>query len=124
MPRRPLILTIFGWFLILAGVVGFVFHFPVHRAWHPDDAWPLGLELILLIAGVFILRGQTWARWLAVAWIAFHVGLSFYHSVREVAVHTVVLLIFAGILFHPAANAWFRAVQAGRRRPPPDGAPL
>src|SRR5579872_5004770 len=122
MPRRPLILTIFGWFLILAGAVRFVAHFPVHRAWHRDDAWPLVLELILLAAGVFILRGRNWGRWLAVAWIAFHVGLSFYNSVREVAMHTAILLIFAWILFHPAANAWFRTVQAGSRLPPADPA--
>lgn len=122
MDKRPLILTIFGWFLILAGAVGLVAHFPMHRAWHPDDAWPLGLELILLAAGVFILRGQNWARWLAIGWIAFHVGLSFYNSLREVAVHAVILLIFAWILFHPAANAWFRAVQGGRRLPPADPA--
>jgi uncharacterized membrane protein HdeD (DUF308 family) len=120
MPKRPLILTIFGWFLILAGAVGFVAHFPLHRAWHSDDAWPLGLELILMIAGVFILRGHNWARWLAVAWIAFHVGLSFYHSLREVAIHTLILLIFVWILFHHAANVWFKA--RSQKQPPPNPA--
>lgn len=118
MPRRPLILTIFGWFLILGGAAGFVYHFPMHRAWQPDDAWPLSLELILLIAGVFILLGHNWARWMAVVWIGFHIGLSFYHSLGEVAVHTIILLIFAGILFHPAANAWFRARAGGATADP------
>ena len=122
MPKRPLILTIFGWFLILAGVVGFAAHFPLHRAWHSDDAWPLTLELILLIAGVFILRGQNWARWLAVVWIAFHVALSFYNSLRQVAVHTLILLIFVGILFHRAARAWFAAQSQRPPNPPPANA--
>jgi uncharacterized membrane protein HdeD (DUF308 family) len=109
MPKRPLILTLFGWFLILGGIIGFVFHFPMHRPWHPDDAWPLILEFILIVAGVFILRGQSWARWLAVAWIGFHVAISFYNSLREVAIHTLILLIFVWILFYPAATAWFKA---------------
>lgn len=118
MPKRPLVLTLFGWFLILAGAVGFAGHFPIHRAWHADDAWPLGLELILLVAGVFILRRQNWARWLAVAWIAFHVALSFYHSLREVAVHTLILLLFVGILYHRAARVWFNSPSSAPSRPP------
>lgn len=121
MPRRPLILTLFGWFLILAGVVGLVAHFPMHRAWHRDDAWPLLLELILMTAGVFILLGRNWARWLAVAWIALHVAVSFYSSLRQVAVHTLILLLFVWILFYPAASAWFRE-QSSARTPPPNSA--
>jgi uncharacterized membrane protein HdeD (DUF308 family) len=110
MRKRPLPLTIFGWFLILAGAAGFVFHFPAHRPpYHSDDFLPDLLELILLFAGVFILRGRNWARWLAIAWIAFHVALSFFHSFREVAVHALILLAFACILFYPAAQAWFQA---------------
>lgn len=110
MQPRPLILTIFAWLLILGGLVGFVFHFPAHRPpYHYDDFLPDLLELILLFAGVFILRGRNWARWLAVAWITFHVGLSFFHSLREVAVHTLILLAFACILFYPAAQTWFEA---------------
>ncbi len=34
-----------------------------------------------------MLRGSNWARWLALAWIAFHVFLSFLHSWQQVLVH-------------------------------------
>ncbi len=117
MPKRPLILTLFGWFLILGGAVGFVFHFPAHRPpFHSDDFLPDLFELILIVAGVFILRGRNWARWLALAWIAFHVALSFFHSLREVAVHTLILLAFAWILFRPTSRAWFQARAAFPQR--------
>jgi uncharacterized membrane protein HdeD (DUF308 family) len=119
MRPRPLILTLFGWFLILGGAVGFVFRFPAHRPpFRSEDFLPDILELILLLAGVFILRGRNWARWLAIAWIAFHVGLSFFHSLREVAVHTLILLAFACILFYPAAQAWFQAQSRVQRSGP------
>jgi hypothetical protein len=118
MLRRPLVLTIFGWFLILAGAVGFVAHFPMHRPGHADDAWPLGLELLLLAAGVFILRGHNWARWLALGWIAFHVAVSFYDSLSKVIAHTIILLIFVAILFNPAARAWFKAQSQAHTNPP------
>jgi hypothetical protein len=33
-------------------------------------------ELLALIAGIFRLRRHDWARWLALAWMAFHVKLT------------------------------------------------
>ena len=30
---------------------------------------------------------QNWARWLALAWIIFHVGLSLFHPIGELAFH-------------------------------------
>ena len=109
MVKRPVILTIFCCLLILLGAVGIVGHFPVHRAWHGDDAWPLGLELILITAAVFILRGHNWARWLALVWIAFHLAISFYDSVGKVIAHTIILLIFVAALFNPPVRRWFNA---------------
>ncbi|HUB17672.1 MAG TPA: hypothetical protein VL990_03495 [Acidobacteriaceae bacterium] len=122
MPRRPLILTLFGWFLVLFGAFGFVIHFPRHRPpFHSDDFWPDLLELVLMTAGIFILRGRNWARWLAIAWISLHIGLSFYNSLREVAVHTLILLIFVGILFCRPARTWFAAQsRAGAQASTPD----
>ena len=67
----------------------------------------LATELAALVAGVFLLRGANWARWLAIAWIAFHVALSF-GSLQRLVVHTVILLLFVYLLFRPSANAYFR----------------
>jgi hypothetical protein len=58
--------------------------------------------------GLGLLRGRNWARWLLVAWMVFHVGLSVYHSLAKVPMHSA---IFAPILYflfrHSSAN-WFR----------------
>ena len=32
-----------------------------------------------VVAGVFMLRGRNWARWLALAWMASHVAISVFH---------------------------------------------
>lgn len=110
MARRPLILTVFAWLLIALGAVGFVGHFPTHRPpFRSDDFLPDLLELILITAAVFILRGRNWARWLALAWIASHLAISFYDSRSKVIAHIVILLIFVGILFCPPVRAWFAA---------------
>ena len=107
MNKRPLAITVVAWLFIAIGVLGFVFHLPLHRAFHPDDLWPLGLELILLADGIFLLRRANWARWLFLAWMSFHVAI-FYSSLRLVAVHTLFLVVFGWILFRPASTAWFR----------------
>ena len=67
----------------------------------------LFVRLLAIVCGVFLLRGRDWARWLAMAWIAFHVGLSYFHSTAQMAFHAVVLVIFAVVLFQPAANRYF-----------------
>ncbi len=119
MLRRPLILTIFAWLLILLGAAGFVGHFPAHRPpYHSDDFLPDLLELILITAAVFILRGRNWARWLALAWITLHLAISFYDSRSKVVAHSIILLFFVGILFCPPARRWFRATSDAPREPP------
>ena len=55
-----------------------------------------------------MLRAFNWARWLAMAWIAFHVVLSFFHAWPEMAVHGVIFVAFAYFLFRPEANAFFQ----------------
>jgi membrane protein implicated in regulation of membrane protease activity len=54
-----------------------------------------------------MLRGSNWARWLAIAWLAYHVVLSAFHGWQETIVH---FLFFAGVaylLFRPNASAYF-----------------
>jgi hypothetical protein len=55
-----------------------------------------------------MMRGQNWARWLAVAWMAFHVILSAFHAVRELAIHSLFLAVIAWILFRPEGARYFR----------------
>jgi hypothetical protein len=64
------------------------------------------------VSGIFLLRGQNWARWLALAWIVFHVALSAFHPLRELAVHVVLCAFIALVLFRPAAGRYFRGAEA------------
>ena len=59
-----------------------------------------------------MLRGCNWARWLALAWIAFHVVLSAFHSLPEFALHAVLCAVFAYFLLRPDAALYFRPVPA------------
>lgn len=109
-PQRPLLITLLGWLLILVGAVEFVYRLTkVHRPLHPgDDLWVPLFELIILVSGIFLLRGSNWARWLAVAWIGFHIAVGFQYSVVQGVIHSAVFLFFVWLLFRPEVNTWFR----------------
>jgi uncharacterized membrane protein len=111
--KRPIGVLIVACLYIAVGGVGFVRHFPRPMVFHQDDVWVLLTELLAIIAGVFMLRGHNWARWLAIAWMAFHVALS-WPAVRELAVHTLILAAIAWLLFRTDARQYFaRARGAG-----------
>jgi uncharacterized membrane protein HdeD (DUF308 family) len=55
------------------GIGGFVAHFSARG--EPDWVWVEITELLAIVCGIFLLRGNDWARWLAGAWMAVHVVL-------------------------------------------------
>ena len=52
--------------------------------------------------------GHNWARWLLVAWLAFHVVVSGFHSLSEMAAHAVLLIVVAYFLFTPPDSKYFQ----------------
>jgi len=121
MNRRPLSITLLAWLYVVTGVVGLAYHatrFDVARPFDDDGLWILLVRLLAVVAGIFLLRGRNWARWLAVAWIAWHVGLSLFHPLMELVMHSVFLVVFVFILFRPPAAAYFRTA---RVKPLPGG---
>ncbi len=109
--KRPLSVTLIACLLMLSGAAGIAYHITDVRTWHPFPYEYIAILLIrvlAILAGSFMLRGNDWARWVALLWITFHLGISFFNDWRQVAVHTVVLAIFAYVLLRPAATAFFR----------------
>ena len=110
MNQRPLSVTILAWVYLAVGMAGFVTGLAGLRtrgAFPVDDVW---VELIQLaiVAGAFMLRGHDWARWVALAWMVFHVVLSAFHELREFAVHCLICGVIAWVLLRPAAARYFR----------------
>lgn len=106
---RPQLVTLVGWMLIALGAIECVYTATkVHRPVHPGDFGVPLFELIILVSGVFLLRGSDWARWLAVAWVGFHVVVGSLNSVPRGIVHGLIFLVFAWMMFRPEMNAWFR----------------
>jgi hypothetical protein len=109
--KRPMSVTILACVYLAVGVCGFAVHFRELLARHPDAVGIEVTEFTAIVCGVFLLRGHNWARWLALAWIAFHVILSAFHAIAELAVHALFCAVFAWLLLRPDAARYFRGVR-------------
>ena len=114
MNRRPLAVTIIGCLYIVVGAIGFAYHAAEFDTRHPFQSGFVWIELFRLIAivcGAYMLRGSNLARWLALAWMAYNVVLSAFHTLPELAIHTLFCVILAWFLFRPAVTRYFRAAR-------------
>lgn len=112
--KRPYEVTVAGWLFIVIGVL--------NTAWHlwkgALDLWMvpiLFLTVSAIVAGVFLLRGALWsrrARWLALAWVAFHVGVSALDSLSAALPHVVLLLVIGYVLLGPPTSQYYQQGQA------------
>lgn len=113
--KRPLSVTLLGCAYLAVGAGGMLAHFPGFHSWRYDDLLVEFTELLALLGGALILTGKSRARWLAVAWMAFHVILSAFHSAPETALHGFFLALIVWVLFRPAAARYFRPVSSHAR---------
>ena len=111
MNKRPVSVTILALLYLMVGAVGFVVHgreILARHAFHYDDALIELTEVIAFVCGVCMLQGRNWARWLALAWMAFHVAFSFFDSPQKAAVHVLFFVLIAYFLFRPDARTYFQ----------------
>jgi hypothetical protein len=107
--------TILACVYLAVGTAGFVYHwrdFRARRSFQDDAIWIEVTEVLAVVCGGYLLRGQNWARWLALGWMAFHVVVSFFHTAREFAIHCLFCVVIGWILFRPAAANYFRGAGA------------
>ncbi|WP_139205189.1 hypothetical protein [Pricia antarctica] len=112
MKKCPIPVLIVALLLIVAGGVGFVYHakdYFEQRSMGYEFAWVLLIRALAIVCGVLLLKRVNWARWFAIAWLAYHIVLSTFHSVSETITHAVLLLIVAVLLFIPKSSAYFKS---------------
>lgn len=105
--KRPIPVIILGALFIVTGLVGIAYHLSERPA-DPSIILITLVRILAIVGGVFLLMGQNWARWLLVAWLAFHVVVSAFHSMSEMAAHAVLLIVVAYFLFTPPAAKYFQ----------------
>jgi hypothetical protein len=113
MKHRPITVIVLSALLIGAGAIGFFYHLSDFKApgvFRYENIWIELLRLTAIVCGVFMLGGSNWARWLAVAWLAFHVAVSAFHNAAQFAMHAVSTALYVyGLFFHRPATDFFRS---------------
>jgi hypothetical protein len=115
MKDRPLSITIISWLFIIFGAIALVSGlFPLMGASTAQlvadfkSHWMVHFSRLAQMAGgLFMLRGQNWARWLLVVWMAFHVVISVLHSFTQVAIHVGIFSVILFFLFRKPASEYF-----------------
>jgi 4-hydroxybenzoate polyprenyltransferase len=109
MKHRPLSVTLISYLFIAAGAMGIIYHASeLKDVAIPEVSLVLFVRILAIIGGIFALRGANWARLLLVAWIIYHVILSFSHSADQLIMHFVLSIVVIISLFHPKANEYFK----------------
>lgn len=110
MKGRPLPVIIVAVLFILAGVIGFAYHakelFDVNN--QDETIWILFLRILAVVCGLLLLFRINWGRWLAIAWLLYHVIISALNSTAEVIAHILFLILVTVLLFLPVSSAYFR----------------
>jgi hypothetical protein len=117
MNERPLSVTIISGLFIAAGVIGLAYHFTelkIQGAFQYEVVWALMLRFMAIVCGVYMLHGSNWARWLTMAWMAYHVILSGFHSLQALVIHSLLFAVFAYFLFRAGVTVYFRRAGASR----------
>jgi hypothetical protein len=111
MKKAPLPVIVIAAVLMLTGAFGLFgdyLHLKAATTNRNETIAIASVHLLAIVAGIFMLRGRNWARWLAVAWMAFHVLISFGHPLQQLIVHSILLLLFAYGLFRADARPFFQ----------------
>jgi hypothetical protein len=119
MKNRPVPVIIVSILFILTGCIGFIYH--VKEFFEPYDSlyeliWVLVLRILAVVCGLLLLRRINQARWLAVAWLVYHVYISSLHSTTEMIAHIIFLTIVTVLLYLPVSNAYFKTKTESKGR--------
>ena len=125
MKARPLSITIISWLFIIFGSISLVGGLlPLAGANTAQliaefkQHWMVHLShLAALVAGLFMLRAHNWARWLLVAWIAFHIVIGALHGWIPLLTHVVIFSVILFFLFRRRASEFFAPGATGYRIP-------
>jgi len=102
--KRLLTVLLVARLFFVVGAIGVVRHAPELVHLRQDTVWVELTELLAVVIGVFLFLGYNWARWLAVAWMVFHIAIN-WSSVGAMAVHALIfaLLTWASSTLPPIA---------------------
>jgi sensor histidine kinase YesM len=112
MKKIPIPVIVVSFLFIIVGSVGLVYHFkefqnPKQNFYEP--IWVLFLRLLAVVCGLLLINRINWARWIAIAWLVYHIVISSLNSTSEMIAHIVFLVVVTILLYLPKSSLYFQA---------------
>ena len=111
MKKAPIPVIVVSVLFIVAGSVGFVYHFKELFAPNTqlnEILWIQFVRVLAIVCGLLLLLSVNQARWLAIAWLLYHVVIGAFHSTMQMISHIVLLLFVVVLLYLPKSSAFFQ----------------
>ena len=111
MKKAPIPVIIVSVLFIVAGSVGFVYHFKElfeSNARLNEILWIQFVRVLAIVCGLLLLLSVNQARWLAIAWLLYHVVIGALHSTTQMISHIVLLLFVVVLLYLPKSSVFFQ----------------
>jgi len=112
--RRPLSIIVISLLFILVGLVTLV-HAAMElinttdRLTDLKSHWMIYVSaLAAIVGGAFLFKGENWARWLLVLWMAFHIVVGALHGIVPLLTHAVIFSVILFFLFRRPASEYFQ----------------
>jgi len=106
--QRPRSITIISWLFIVFGSIALLSG--LIKGGDLKGHWYVHLSRFLqIVAGLFMLYGRNWARWLLVAWVAFHLVVGALNGPLQLLMHVVIFSVILFFVFRRQASAYFLA---------------
>jgi len=111
MKKTPLPVIIVSVLFVIAGCVGFIYHFK--EFFDPNTTlyetlWIQFIRILAIVCGLLLLLSINWSRWLAIAWLLYHIIISAFNSKSEMVAHIVFLVAVVVLLYLPKSSAFFQ----------------
>jgi hypothetical protein len=129
----PPAITMLSFLFVAIGVISTAVHvwqFDISKPTFFEEAWIYAIGTLAVVAGIYMLRGRNWARWLALGWVCFHVIVAAFSqsigaAIFGILIHGVFVALLAWFLFRRESQEWFKptpatALPTGFTIPPPD----
>ncbi len=120
MKTCPPTITLLSFLFVAIGVISTAVHVWQFNISRPTFFEETGIYLIgtlAVVAGIYMLRGRNWARWLALGWISFHVIVAAFNqsigmAIVGLVIHAVFVALLAWFLFRRESQEWFKPTLA------------
>ena len=124
MKNCPPTITLLSFLFIAVGIIStgvHVWQFRVAQPTQLEAAGIVAIGALAVVAGIYMMRGKNWARWLALAWISFHVIIAALDQPIGLIIHAIFVALLAWFLFRRESQQWFNPKPADTppQAPPP-----